>query len=234
MENINNIFCGDNNILDNNNEIPDNNYDILDIKNDNEIIMDDINDVLEFNNVNYKKISMVLTILNKYNNFKKLKLNCINDVVDICHLTKIIKLNKLNITIFISNSDICIIDNIETYKLYIYKCNFVETPNKITVTNTKYIEFNETYINDLKNDLYLRNEQNIKKSILLEVTDVEEFVYINTKYNDLQTKYIQKIEVNNCENYMIYNKNKYPLIISFPNGGFFLKTDEKICRNTNK
>lgn len=208
MENVNNIFDGE----------------IIDIDNN--------NDVLEFNNVSYEKISTVLTILNKYNHFKNLKLNCINDVVDICHLTKIIKLNNLDITIFISNSDMCIKDNIETYKLYIYKCNLIETPNKIIVANTKYIEFNEIYINDLKNDLYLRNEQNIKKSILLEIIDVEEFVYINTKYNDLQTTYIQKIEVNNCKNYMIYNKNKFPLSISFPNGGYFLKTEEKICRNT--
>lgn len=225
-----------NEALNNNKEI--NNYilnnDILnnDILNDDENLnnnedLDSHNDTLEFNGVNFEKILTTLTILNKHNSFKNLKLDSINDVVDICYLIQIIKLNNLKLTIHISNSEICIEGKIDAYQLYLYNCNLTKVNNIITIINTKYIEFNEIYINE-------SDVNNKNNAILLELINVEEFVYINLKHNNLQTKYIHTIEVNHCQNYMIYNKNKFPLHISFPNGGYILKTEEKICRNTKK
>ena len=168
-----------------------------------------IDDVLEFNNINFDDI---FNILNIYANYKYLRLNHINDNIDICKLLKLINISS-EITIFISNSNIFISSDINTYKLNIFNCKIdvEQSMNKINIIDSKYININK--INILRN-IFLS----------LELTNVFEFIYINTICD------IKTIEMNNCEKYMIYNRNKYLLKIIFPNGDFILKNEEKLCR----
>lgn len=169
-----------------------------------------IDDIIEFNHIHFEKM---LNILSECKKYRFLRLNYLIDTVDICKLIQIIhSLNTTDIIIFILNSDICITESIQTYKLYLNNCNVKRSLNKICVNNTKYIEFNK--INNT-----------CRVFSLLELTNVYEFVCKNFK-----NTHMQMIEMNDCKNYMIYNIDIHPFKISFPNGDFILKNGEKICR----
>lgn len=149
-----------------------------------------IDDVVDFFHINFQKI---INFLDKCPYYKFIRLNYINDNIDVCELIKHVTFqNKM---IYISNSKLCVYDDIQTHELHIHNCTI--STDKIKIKNVKYVIFENIY------NFFLS----------LELSNVDSFIFTNEHKSllyDTQTT-IQIDE--NCKNFIIYNRQKDPIKI---------------------
>lgn len=164
-----------------------------------------IDDVVEFFHINFQKI---INFLDKCPYYKFIRLNYINDHIDVCELIK--HATFQNKMIYISNSKLCVYDDIQTHELHFHNCAIINLIDKIKIKNVKYVIFENTY----NSSTYI---------LSLELSNVDSFIYTNEHkglYNYTQTT-IQIDE--NCNNFIIYNRQKDPMKIIHKDNETFLQ-----------
>ena len=160
-----------------------------------------IDDVVDFFHINFQKI---IKFLDRCPHYKFIRLNYINDYVDVGELIKHKTIqNKMT---YISNSKLYIYDDIQTHELHIHNCAIINS-DKIKIKNVKYVIFENIY------NFFLS----------LELSNVDFFIYKNENkslhYNTQTTIQIDE----NCKNFIIYNRQKYPIKILHKDNETFLQ-----------
>lgn len=178
-----------------------------------------VDDVVNFYHIKFKKI---INFIDKNPHYKFITLNYVNDCVDVCQLIN--HINFSDIILSISNSNIYIEKEIQTHKLYIHNCKMTNGIDNIKIKNTKHFICDRVY-------------NSSTETLLLELTDVETFVYTNNyssagvhlKNNCLSLNMKITIKINeNCNKFSIYNHQDKPIQIIFEETETALHLGERI------